>query len=58
MPVDPSKYRTRADMEYAIQTLVNNQSDCNLVIKSIDSLKELELRTLEQKDFHLTAYIK
>jgi len=56
--VDPAQYHNRAEMEVAIQRLLKRNSESNIVFKSIKSLKELELKTIEQINYQLTALAK
>lgn len=58
MTIDPARYETRAEMESAIEGLIDTENIAHFVIRSMDSFKALELRTIEQKDYHLTASTK
>lgn len=57
MQIDPSIYDTRVDMEKDISTKIKTDGIKNFIIINLHQFKQLELRTLAQKDFDITTFI-
>lgn len=53
--IEPEMYDTRADMEVSITQRYTQENATVFLIQDLESLKQLELRTLAQKDFDLTS---
>lgn len=54
--VDPAEHHSRVEMEKAILASIDAGQGRDFLITDLDKLKDLELRTLAQKDFAITAY--
>ena len=56
--LDPTQYNTRADLEKEILNQLKKNSSRNFVFEDLAAFKQLELRTLSQKDFAISSIDK